>query len=83
MNNQGEIVSINWIPGQKAGDIIYFKIYAIDNESHISMKDNNGFYFSLTYQEPQEGIAGFNVALISFLLLGLIMIYYKRIKKKN
>ncbi|MFX0139948.1 MAG: hypothetical protein ACFFDN_40275 [Candidatus Hodarchaeota archaeon] len=77
----GNDIYSGFLPGQKAGDSIYFKIYAVDNETHISINDNNGNFYSLTFQEFHEQILGFDVLIITILLLGLTTIYYKHYKK--
>jgi len=56
MSPSGGNKFIGTIPMQPAFIVVYYQIYAFDNESLMKIEDNDGLYYSLTFQEaPEEG----------------------------
>jgi len=59
------------IPGQSGGTVLYYQIYAFDNDSHLKIEDNNGNYYVIEYQTPSFPSLS---PLFIFIILGVIAI---------
>ncbi|NVM02283.1 MAG: hypothetical protein HWN67_08095 [Candidatus Helarchaeota archaeon] len=70
------------IPGQKGGTIVYYQIYAFDNESFMKINDNDGSYYNFTFQKspkkPSMGIiplgepSPLNIVTLLIIILGAV-----------
>ena len=75
-----------YIPKQTKGTVVYYQIYAFDNESLMKINDNNGNYYSITFHDnpPQNFTMQIVLTVIISSMISIIgtFIYIKK-RPKN